>query len=188
VTETEPSTESDGTIERQQWLDRKREQVESEQANGWHRGIFNGPSNASTHAPGWEQRHWTSRALHRVGGFAAHSGAGIVATVLVVVWAAVGLVSGFPQWWQIVLYSVTGSVTFVMVFVIQHAQERQTSGTQRKLDELIRSSSRADNTLIAVEEAPDEHLEALAHLNLADRNQAAAGGETEPFARTKPSG
>lgn len=75
-----------------------------------------------------------------------------------------------------VLYSVTGSVTFVMVFVIQHTQERQTSATQRKLDELIRSSVRADNTLIAVEEAPDEHLQALAHLNLADRQQASDDG------------
>ena len=187
MAQTDSSTEPAGTVERQQWLDRKREQVESEQANGWHRGMFGGPSDASTHAPGWEQRHWTSRALHRVGKIAAHSGAGIIATVLVVVWAALGLVFGFPQRWQTVLYSVTGSVTFVMVFVIQHAQERQTSGTHRKLDELIRASSRADNTLIAVEEAPDEHLQALAHLNLADRKHAAADNESEPVARTKPS-
>src|SRR5258708_6480672 len=94
--ETDPSTEPDETVERQQWLDRKREQVESEQANGWHRGLFSGPSDASTHAPAWEQRHWTSRALQRVGGIAAHSGAGIVAALLVVMWASVGLVVGFP--------------------------------------------------------------------------------------------
>ena len=56
--------------------------------------------------------------------------------------------------------------------MIQHTQERQTSATQRKLDELIRTSIRADNTLIAVEEATDEHLQALAHLNLADRQRA----------------
>ena len=103
----------------------------------------------------------------------------MVATVLVALWAVVGILSGFPQWWQTVLYSVTGSVTFVMVFVIQHAQQRQTSGTQRKLDELIRSSSHADNTLIAVEEAPEEHLQALAHLNLADRQKAATGDESQ---------
>ena len=188
MAETDWSTQTDETVERQQLLDRTREQVESEQANGWHRGMFSGPSNASTHAPDWEQRHWTSRALHRVGGVAAHSGAGIVATVLVVAWAVVGLVVGFPQWWQTVLYSVTGSVTFVMVFVIQHAQERQTAGTQRKLDELIRSSSHADNTLIAVEEAPDEHLQALAHLNLADRKEAAKDHESESAAGTNSSG
>ena len=93
-------------------------------------GHGNGYRVTMAHTAEWEQRHWTSRALHRVGGVAAHSGAGIVATVLVVLWAGVGLISGFPQWWQTVLYSVTGSVTFVMVFAIQHAQERQTSGTR----------------------------------------------------------
>jgi low affinity Fe/Cu permease len=55
-------------------------------------------------------------------------------------------------------YSTTGSVTFVMVFVIQHTHERRTSATQRKLDELIRSSTHADDTLIAVEEAADDQL------------------------------
>jgi low affinity Fe/Cu permease len=91
-----------------------------------------------------------------------------------VAWAAVGLGYAFPDWWQTVLYSVTASVTFVMVFVIQHAQERQTAATQRKLDELIRASSGADNSLIAVEEAAEEQLQALTHLNIADRDSAVA--------------
>lgn len=186
MAETDQSPGVDGSVERQQWLDRKREQVEAEQATGWHKGVFSGPSNASTHAPDWEQRHWASRALQRAGGIAAHSGAGIVATVLVVLWAVVGFIFVFPLWWQTVLYSVTGSVTFVMVFVIQHAQERQTAGTQRKLDELIRSSRHADNSLIAVEEAPDEHLQALAHLNLADRKRATADDESAPGGGTDP--
>lgn len=88
------------------------------------------------------------------------------------VWVLFGLVERFPGWWQATLYSFTGSVTFVMVFVIQHTQERQTFATQRKLDELIRSSGSADNTLIAVEEAADEHLQALTRLNLSDRQRA----------------
>lgn len=160
--------------ERQRWLDNKRRQVEEEQnARAWHRGVLTASSVSSTHSPGWEQRPWASRALHRIGEIAGGSAVGIVAAALVVAWAIVGAASGFPTWWQTVLYSVTGSVTFVMVFVIQHAQDRQTSGTQRKLDELIRASTHADNTLIAVEEAPDEHLQALAHLNIADRSRAA---------------
>jgi Predicted small integral membrane protein len=101
-----------------------------------------------------------------------HSGAGITAATLVLAWALVGLGFGFPTWWQIALYSTTGSVTFVMVFVIQHTHERQTFATQRKLDELIRSSTQADDTLIAVEEAADGQLQALANLNLADRERA----------------
>jgi low affinity Fe/Cu permease len=170
----------EGTVERRRWLDRRRRQVEAERPSGrWNRGMFGGSSAASSHAPGWEQRHWTSRLLHRVGEVAGQSGAGIVAAALIIVWALVGFASGFPSWWQTMLYSVTGSVTFVMVFVIQHTQERQTSGTQRKLDELIRSSAHADNTLIAVEEAADEHLEALTHLNLADRKRASGQVSSE---------
>jgi len=110
--------------------------------------------------------------LHRIGEGTGHSAAGIAAATLVVVWALIGVGYGFPTWWQIVLYSTTWSVTFVMVFVIQHTHERQTFATQRKLDELIRSSTRADDTLIAVEEATDGDLQALADLSLADRERA----------------
>ena len=66
-------------------------------------------------------------------------------------------------------------MTFVMVFVIQHTQQRQVAATQRKLDELIRSSTEADPTLIAVEEAPDDDLENLARLHVAEREQAQNG-------------
>ena len=113
------------------------------------------------HASEWTQRHWSSRALHRVGDAVAHAGFGILAAMLVVAWAIVGIATRFPGWWQTTLYSVTGSVTFVMVFVIQHTQQRQVAATQRKLDELLRSSKDADSTLIAVEEAPDDALETL---------------------------
>jgi len=158
------------TIERQQWLEEKRKEVEEESASGL-RHLLPG-SGAAAHASEWERRHWTSRVLHRMGDVAGHPIAGIVATTFVVLWVVVGVVSGFPTWWQVVLYSVSGCVTIVMVFVIQHAQQRLTSATQRKLDELIRSSALADNSLIAVEEAAEEHLHALTHLNLADRNRA----------------
>jgi low affinity Fe/Cu permease len=127
-----------------------------------------------SHSAAWAQWHWTSRLLHRMGELVAHSGAGIVATILMLAWAMVGLLSGFPDWWQTTLYSVTGSVTFVMVFVIQHTQQRQTSATQRKLDELVRSSLHADDRLIAVEEAPDEALLALTDIDHADRDRATA--------------
>jgi low affinity Fe/Cu permease len=124
------------------------------------------------HASEWTQRHWSSRALHGVGDAVAHAGFGILAAMLVVAWAIVGLVARFPGWWQTTLYSVTGSVTFVMVFVIQHTHQRQVAATQRKLDELLRSSKEADSTLIAVEEAPDDALENLARFHVAEREQA----------------
>ncbi len=87
-------------------------------------------------------------------------------------WLVVGLVYTFPDWWETVLYSVTSAITLVMVFVIQHTQTRQQSATQRKLDELLRAMPTADDRLIAVEEAPDQELGALAELNLADRERS----------------
>jgi low affinity Fe/Cu permease len=94
----------------------------------------------------------------------------VVATAVLGAWVIVGLVAGFPAWWETDLYVLTGSVTFVMVFVIQHTQSRQITALQRKLDELVRATNGADGGLIAVEEAPDEELQALADLNLADRS------------------
>ena len=118
--------------------------------------------------------HWTSRALHRVGDAVANSTAGVAAATMIAVWTLVGVVIRFPEWWLTVLYAVTASITFVMVFVIQHTQQRQTAATQRKLDELLRSSEAADSTLIAVEEAPDDALADLARLHVSEREHAQA--------------
>jgi low affinity Fe/Cu permease len=151
------------TTDRQRW-------VENERASGSGRG--RAKRAVAAHAPGWEQRHWTSRALHRAGELAARSTTGMFVAILVIAWAVVGALTDFPEWWQTVLYSVAASVTVVMVFVIQHTQDRQTSAMQRKLDELIRSSAPADDALIAVEGTDDEYLHALAGLNVADRQSA----------------
>ena len=110
--------------------------------------------------------------MHGVGGAVANAATGVVAAMLVVVWLLVGVVVGFPEWWTAVLYVVTGAVTFVMVFVIQHTQARQITALQRKLDELVRATTNADDNLIAVEEAPDEELQALVDLNLTDRSES----------------
>jgi len=67
------------------------------------------------------------------------------------------------------LESVTAIITVVMVFAIQHLQARDQTVIQRKLDEILRSIPRADNQVIALEEAPDEHLEALTKQNRQDR-------------------
>ena len=101
--------------------------------------------------------------------------AGVLAAVLGGCWIVVGWRSGFPDWWQIALYSATALTTFVMVFVIQHTQSRQVAALQRKLDELIRSSRQADNALIAVEHAPAAELQQLADASR-DRRTEALGG------------
>ena len=104
-----------------------------------------------------------------MGQLSGHAGAGLCAAAFICGWTAFGIVIGFPEWWQTVLYSTSSAITLVMVFVLQHMQSRLESATQRKLDELLRAAPRADERLIAVEEAADAELEALSDLNRADR-------------------
>lgn len=135
---------------------------------------------AATHSDEWNDRRWTSRTLHHAGDLAAIAGMGLLAAALTAGWGVLGVILGFPEWWKMVLYGVPGAATFVMVFVIQHTQARQVSSMQRKLDELLRTASEADNRLIAVEEASDEELLALADVNVEDRRQANGSPETSP--------
>jgi low affinity Fe/Cu permease len=155
--------------QRRRWVESRRDDLAGEaEAHRWRRGLFRV---STPHPSDWRSRHWASRGLHRVGEIVANAAAGVVAAVLVAAWGMVGLVAGFPDWWATGLYASTASVTFVMVFVIQHTQSRQVTALQRKLDELVRATAGADAKLIAVEEAPDEELQALADLNLSDRGK-----------------
>lgn len=143
-----------------------------EEGRHWRRGLIGGTEPKSLLDEARAERSWTSRVLHHVGEWTSHAAAGLVVASAVVVWLAVGIAAGFPPWWQATLYSLSSSVTLVMVFALQHTQTRQQSATQRKLDELLHALPRADVGLIAVEEAPDEELEALADKNLEERKRA----------------
>ena len=77
--------------------------------------------------------------------------------------------SDFPSYWLIILESTTSIVTIVMLFTIQHLHARDQTVINRKLDEILRSSPKADNKVISIEDAPDEHLDALTKLNRHDR-------------------
>lgn len=121
------------------------------------------------HALSWKDRRWASRLLHRLDETGSHPLSGVAAIALILAWAIIGVASRFPEWWATTLFAVTGSATFVMVFVIQHTQARQTAATQLKLDELIRATTRADDGLIAVQEAPDGLLDRLTETTVTDR-------------------
>jgi low affinity Fe/Cu permease len=175
-------------------IQRRREWVRSRVGRPqWRRGRV-GPSGAPSGrlvAPSrWRftGRQRGSRFLHRLGEFTAHAAAGLLAAAAVAGWLIVGAKVGYPGWWVTALDTVSASVTLVMVFAIQHTQARQQSATQRKLDELLRALPSADDRLIAVEEAPDDELEALADLNLADRHAAAEppAAPAQPAASTAP--
>jgi Predicted small integral membrane protein len=84
----------------------------------------------------------------------------IIAIVIVLVWAITGPLFNFSDTWQLVINTGTTIVTFLMVFVIQHSQNKDTIALQLKLDELI-AASRASNKLIDVEDLTDEELEKI---------------------------
>jgi low affinity Fe/Cu permease len=107
----------------------------------------------------------SSHLLHRLGDWSSKAVAGVTVACVLASWAVVGVVTGFPSWWQVVLYSTTSAVTVVMVFAIQHTQHREQLVTQRKLDELVRAQPGADDRMIAAEAATDAELDDLMHAN-----------------------
>src|SRR5215467_8366707 len=84
-----------------------------------------------------------------------------LAFAVVLVWAITGPLFGFSDTWQLVINTGTTIVTFLMVFLIQSTQNRDTRALQLKLDELIRATANARNSLMALEEKPDSAVEEI---------------------------
>jgi low affinity Fe/Cu permease len=80
---------------------------------------------------------------------------------IVLIWAISGPVFGFSNTWQLVINTGTTIVTFLMVFLIQNTQTRDTEALQIKLDELIRSRKGAHNALLDLEELDEHQLEEI---------------------------
>ena len=85
----------------------------------------------------------------------------MAAVAIIVVWGVSGPIFGFSDTWQLVINTATTIVTFLMVFLIQCTQNRDTEAMQVKLDELIHSIKGAQNALMDLEELEEEELDRI---------------------------
>ena len=117
-------------------------------------------------------RRYFSHFSHAVAHAAGTPAAFLIATLTILVWAATGPLFHYSDTWQLVINTGTTIVTFLMVFLIQNTQNRDTMALQLKLAELIIAMKGAKNSLATVEDLTEEELEDL-HKELCARADAA---------------
>ncbi len=85
----------------------------------------------------------------------------VIAIIIIVVWAATGHIFNYSDTWQLIINTGTTIVTFLMVFLIQNTQNRDSKALHLKLDELIRSAHGARNQLVNLEKLSDDDLKRI---------------------------
>jgi low affinity Fe/Cu permease len=110
---------------------------------------------------GGQMKAWFGQLATRAASAAGHYLAFVLAAAVVLVWGLSGPLFRFSTTWQLVINTGTTIVTFLMVFLIQNAQNRESTALQLKLDELIRAVGAASNRLIDIEDSTEEELTRL---------------------------
>ncbi len=104
--------------------------------------------------------NWTASA-------AGHPQSFLLACLIVVAWGITGPIFGFSDTWQLVINTGTTIVTFLMVFLIQNTQNRDSKAMQLKLDEMIRATQGAHNALLDLEELSERDLNKIREIYVA---------------------
>ncbi|MEO6579940.1 MAG: low affinity iron permease family protein [Sphingomicrobium sp.] len=116
-----------------------------------------------------------SRLASRVAAWAGRPQAFVLALSIIIVWGVTGPLFHWSDTWQLVINTGTTIVTFLMVFLIQNAQNRDAAAIQAKLDEIIRSIGDARNEFIGIEHLTEGQLE-----RIRSAIEAEYGGQSAP--------
>lgn len=111
--------------------------------------------------PGISRFHWSEHFAIKVTRAAGSTGAFIMAFLLVIVWAVTGPLFHYSEAWQMVINTGTTIITFLMVFLIQKAQNKDSLAIQLKLNELVAAHEFASNRLVDIENIPEEELKII---------------------------
>ena len=118
---------------------------------------------------------WFTRFAKRTARVTGRPATFLLAILIILAWIVTGPVFGFSDTWQLVINTGTTVVTFLMVFLIQNTQNRDSEAVQVKLDELLRSTAGAHNALLDLEELEERELDQIraGYARLAERARAA---------------
>jgi len=120
------------------------------------RGILPNSSRTTEHRSG---SSWFSRMANATASWTGRPIAFLTALAVVLIWGVTGPIFQYSDTWQLVINTGTTIVTFLMVFLIQNTQNRDTMALQVKLSELIIALKEANNRIADIEDASDEELE-----------------------------